>query len=398
MRVLSYVFETLLTFSSPVTDHTFVLRCLPKSTPAQTVIEAQIFTNPRITLSECTDGFGNRLVSGFCAAAHDAFDFYASGQVAVFGPGDDPNPCHGIFLLQTPLTACTGELADFEASYAKGALAKALAGTEGEALAKARRAVCEDLVHEVYAHFDYDPGVTDVSTSAAKAFAQGRGVCQDYAQSLIAIGRKLGIPMRYVCGLLSGEGETHAWVEAHDGGTWIGLDPTNDRLVDDSYLIFSTGRDSADVPIERGVFHGNAVQSQKVDAILGTTLDSAVIRVRRWREAERKAEERAKERLEAQTQSATGDGGAVTAIGPAAPEGASASGAAVAGSEGSGQAAAGSTDADGGAAQPTPAAKVPIAIQYRGVLTGTGSGSLTSIKPETPRTSKRQQQQQQQQQ
>ena len=61
-----------------------------------------------------------------------------------------------------------------------------------------------------------------------------------------------------------GEGATHAWVEVFDGQLWHGIDPTNDRLVDDGYIAFSHGRDFSDCPIEVGVFRGGARQSQSV--------------------------------------------------------------------------------------------------------------------------------------
>ena len=59
----------------------------------------------------------------------------------------------------------------------------------------------------------YEYGITGVSTTAAEAFAGGRGVCQDSAHIMLAMGHALGIPGRYVSGHLIGQGGTHAWVE-----------------------------------------------------------------------------------------------------------------------------------------------------------------------------------------
>ncbi|MDD7434847.1 MAG: transglutaminase family protein [Lachnospiraceae bacterium] len=39
-------------------------------------------------------------------------------------------------------------------------------------------------------------------------------VCQDYAHIFIVLLRLAGVPARYVCGLLAGEGASHAWVES----------------------------------------------------------------------------------------------------------------------------------------------------------------------------------------
>ncbi len=49
-------------------------------------------------------------------------------------------------------------------------------------------------------HMRYVSDVTSVDTTAAEAFAQGTGVCQDYAHVMIALCRLCGIPARYVSG------------------------------------------------------------------------------------------------------------------------------------------------------------------------------------------------------
>ena len=80
---------------------------------------------------------------------------------------------------------------------------------------------------------------------------------------MLSLLRMEGIPARYVTGMLVGEGASHAWVEALCGGYWYGFDPTNDLLVDDSYIRVSCGRDSADCAIIRGTFLGLAAQVQR---------------------------------------------------------------------------------------------------------------------------------------
>ena len=110
----------------------------------------------------------------------------------------------------------------------------------------------------------YQPGSTDVFTTAAKAFELGQGVCQDYAHITLALLREAGIPARYVCGLLSGEGATHAWVEWFDSGVWLALDPTHDRAVEYGCIKIAHGRDSADCPVNRGIFTGRVQQRNSV--------------------------------------------------------------------------------------------------------------------------------------
>ena len=120
------------------------------------------------------------------------------------------------------------------------------------------------LCAKVHDHFTYTPGETNVMTTAGEAYAAGKGVCQDYAHVLIALCRMAGMPARYVSGLFVGEGASHAWAEIWMDGLWYGIDPTHNRLTDETYLKLCTGRDYSDCPIERGVFSGWAEQTQKV--------------------------------------------------------------------------------------------------------------------------------------
>ena len=115
-------------------------------------------------------------------------------------------------------------------------------------------------MHKLHQDLSYEKGVTTFQTTAEEAMKLKKGVCQDYAHILIACLRQLGIPARYVCGLLLGEGATHAWVEVYDGEAWCGLDPTNRQIIEYGYLKIAHGRDAADCPVNRGVFRGVAQQ------------------------------------------------------------------------------------------------------------------------------------------
>ena len=119
-------------------------------------------------------------------------------------------------------------------------------------------------MHEVHGALRYEPGSTDVSTTASAALAQGRGVCQDFAHVMVAALRAGGVPARYASGLTLGEGATHAWAQAWVGNAWVGFDPTRDALCDDGYLVCAVGRDWSDCPIERGTFRGEASQTQTI--------------------------------------------------------------------------------------------------------------------------------------
>jgi len=118
--------------------------------------------------------------------------------------------------------------------------------------------------HAVHARLRYKRGATENSTSAAQAFDIGAGVCQDYVQILLTLLRLDKIPCRYVAGLASDYGETHAWAEAWTGDRYCAVDPTRDKFIDEGYIALSRGRDFADSSIERGVFTGACRGKQTV--------------------------------------------------------------------------------------------------------------------------------------
>lgn len=123
-----------------------------------------------------------------------------------------------------------------------------------------------DLMRGIYTTFDYCTASTQVHTHMRDVLQLRRGVCQDFAHVLIGLCRSLGIPARYVSGyLLTGHGSaslrgteaSHAWCEVHlPGWGWLGLDPTNNQVVDERYIRVARGRDYDDVPPTRGTYRG----------------------------------------------------------------------------------------------------------------------------------------------
>lgn len=126
------------------------------------------------------------------------------------------------------------------------------------------------LVHELnqslFDYFEYVPRSTRVDSPIDEAILSGRGVCQDFAHTMIALLRHIGIPARYVSGYLYRSREdhdrstpdaTHAWVDVllpHLG--WVGFDPTNNLVAHHRHVRAAIGRDYADVPPTHGVFRG----------------------------------------------------------------------------------------------------------------------------------------------
>ncbi len=118
----------------------------------------------------------------------------------------------------------------------------------------------------------YTPGVTHVHTSAGESWADARGVCQDMSHATLSLLRAVGIPARYVSGYVHTEdaevgvpvvGESHAWVEAWNGG-WEAYDPTNGRAVAGAHVLVARGRDYRDVSPLTGIYAGPGSQDPEV--------------------------------------------------------------------------------------------------------------------------------------
>lgn len=255
MRKLKFVYQMNLEFSSPVTRHYFVLRCVPGDSPCQTITISRMDVSPVDYIARLTDGFGNQKLSGSCMASHSSFGYLVEGTALVEGMKVQKCALHPMYRFPSRYTVPGSAIKAF-ASEAVKVCQKAGAVSAYE------QAV--EVMKMLYDRLAYVPGTTDIHTTAEQALIRGQGVCQDYAHIMTAVLRYMGIPARYVTGLMIGEGSSHAWTEVYTDGGWYGLDPTNCLHVDDYYIRLSVGRDFGDCPADRGCFCGNVQQKQNV--------------------------------------------------------------------------------------------------------------------------------------
>jgi transglutaminase-like putative cysteine protease len=133
-----------------------------------------------------------------------------------------------------------------------------------------------DLSARIHGDFQFDPRATTVDTPLADVLRLRRGVCQDFAHLATGCVRAMGLTARYTSGYLRttpppgkprlvGADVSHAWCAAWCGLLgWIDFDPTNNRLVDDSYVTIAWGRDYGDVCPIQGVFVGGGEHHMSV--------------------------------------------------------------------------------------------------------------------------------------
>ncbi len=133
--------------------------------------------------------------------------------------------------------------------------------------------VLADLSSRIHRDFTYRSGSTTVSTRVNDVLKAKEGVCQDFARLAIACLRANGLAASYVSGYLAtdpppgkermvGIDATHAWASVWTPqNQWLGLDPTNDQMVDERYIVVGHGRDYADVPPLRGIIYTDSTSS-----------------------------------------------------------------------------------------------------------------------------------------
>jgi transglutaminase-like putative cysteine protease len=133
--------------------------------------------------------------------------------------------------------------------------------------------VLADLNGRIFEDFTYKSGSTTISTRVAEVLEAREGVCQDFARLAIACLRANGLAASYVSGYLAtdpppgkermvGIDATHAWVAVWTPQhQWLGMDPTNDQMVDERYIVVGWGRDYADVPPLRGIIYTDSESS-----------------------------------------------------------------------------------------------------------------------------------------
>jgi len=156
-------------------------------------------------------------------------------------------------LRPTRLTAPDEPLRALAADILPGSARPGPAGAEE---------IAERICTAVFEAITYEYGVTAVTTTAAEAWAAGRGVCQDYAHVMLALCHVLALPARYVSGHLLGQGGTHAWVEVIvprvGHAEAVAFDPCHGRRTDGGYVTVATGRDYSDVAPTSGSYIGGS--------------------------------------------------------------------------------------------------------------------------------------------
>ncbi|GAA4002562.1 MULTISPECIES: transglutaminase family protein [unclassified Streptomyces] len=265
MRRLRIRHVTRVSYAQAAVSSHNEVRMTPLTLPGQTTLDSRVTVSPTATTWSYWDYWGTQVTGFDLMDPHADLTITASSLVETHAPGPLPQPPDWPEIAANTARSRLLEFADetprttLPADLIEQARA-ASAGLDPHETAATVSALVADRV-------SYLPGSTGVTTSAAEAWEQGAGVCQDIAHVTLALLRGLGLPTRYVSGYLHPErdaelhrpvaGQSHAWVE-YWAGDWCGYDPTNRTRADESHVVVGRGRDYDDVTPHKGVYRGVA--------------------------------------------------------------------------------------------------------------------------------------------
>ncbi|GEL96416.1 transglutaminase family protein [Cellulomonas composti] len=280
-RAYDLVHRTTYEYDEPVTDSYGRATLTPRHAPGQHVDEVELVVEPTPgDLASHTDWYGNTSTYFGVTTEHSRLVVTARSRVTVSREAPDPTtlPRRAWDDVAAALAAGDGQAlgADPDAMVALHeavlpSLHVTFAGEVREWAAPSFRPgrplgeLVVDLASRIHDELEYRTGSTTVHTTQVQLLAQRAGVCQDFAHLMLAALRLHGVPARYVSGYLEtrpapgraklrGADASHAWVSVWLPGLgWVDVDPTNDQLVDERYVVLGWGRDYHDVPPLRGV-------------------------------------------------------------------------------------------------------------------------------------------------
>ena len=273
---LSVFHRTEYSYSEDVSNNNNELRLAPKHTQHQTVESSIIYVLPSSRLSSYSDLNHNRVHHFTIPQPHNRLVIESRSTVTTRQPVDT-NALPYAFL-HADLASCLID-ASCHLFIQSSSYVEVTADIWREALDIQANSIdvfqtAYAIMEHIYTHYTYDTGSTNVSTHANDAIQKRSGVCQDFAHAMVALCRSLKIPARYISGYfydrtrdhsLRGAEASHAWVEVFVGEAgWVGLDPTNNKVVDETYILLARGRDYRDVAPVVGSYYGEGGSSLNI--------------------------------------------------------------------------------------------------------------------------------------
>ena len=256
---------TSVKYAGPVLTSFNEARMTPLTLPTQTTLDARVSAGPGVPVWTYNDYWGTYVSVFDLPDPHDGLLIRAVAMVETEEPAGVPEDGR---LGWEPLReeASGGRLLEFMLPTELTTVTPQIAATvTGDLRSVPPDGAAEAISSRVRERVSYMPGATGVRTDAQEAWDKGQGVCQDMAHVTVALMRAAGLPARYVSGYLHPDtrarpgstavGQSHAWVE-YWAGSWVAVDPTSGAPVGERHVVVARGRDYADVPPLKGIYHG----------------------------------------------------------------------------------------------------------------------------------------------
>lgn len=249
-------------YAEPVRHAMQVLRLTPRPHDGQFIRDWRVEIDADGLLLRGEDALGNITRTFFIEGPVSEVNVNVSGLVDTTDMGGKISGARETFppafwLRESPLTRPSPAMMQF---------AQGLRAAEGGD----KVATLHALMGAIQTQMSFVVGQTSSLTSAAQAWDERIGVCQDFAQLFLGCAHVLDIPARYVSGYYllhetTEQAAGHAWAEAFvEGLGWIGFDPANGVCVDERYVRVAIGTDAHDAAPVRGSRAGGGIETLDV--------------------------------------------------------------------------------------------------------------------------------------
>lgn len=259
--------NTVYRYGRPAKGVIQVLRLTPRNHAAMHVAKWRVEIDADARLRQSEDAFGNVVQTLNAAGAIESFSIHVEGEVettdsaGILSGAVERFPPE-LYLRATDLTVATEDMVVYAETV------RAASGRNDDTLA-----LLHALMAALNADIRFDVNPTDATTTAAQAFSNRHGVCQDHTHIFCAMARHLGVPARYISGYFRradgviDQDAGHAWAEAFVPELgWVGFDTANGICSTDAHVRVAVALDYLGAAPVRGSRLGGV--NEKLDVAI----------------------------------------------------------------------------------------------------------------------------------
>ena len=269
--LLKITHTTDLNYSDAISESVMELRMVPRQEQEQHRLSFNLAIGPSTPTLSYFDWLGNTVHAYTINALHQQIRIVATSMVEIETVASQPAGDLWPLMLK-PADYAMRDFLHFHGPVVDSPklrdVVAQIAPRQGQPLDELAQRII-DLLGD---RFAYQAGVTTAASPITEMLDHGGGVCQDFTHLMIGVARAMNIPARYVSGYLHPESDrlrgytqTHAWCELYfPSRGWVGFDPANRCRANDHFVKLAIGRDFSDVPPNKGVYRGKAIEQMTV--------------------------------------------------------------------------------------------------------------------------------------